>query len=422
MPKWKLVIEYEGTRYRGWQEQKNARTVQGELRKAAEGILGSGVEISGSGRTDAGVHALCQVAHLAGARPMSAAALRQGINDRLPADINIRRAEDAPARFHARHHARERFYLYQISRRRTAFGKHYVWWVRDRLDVGLMRAAARRYVGMGDFVAYKEKEEKDASTLVDITGCAHLFGGEAAGVQAVRGISLDLGRGETLGIVGESGSGKSTLARMLVGLERPTSGTMVIDTKPWAELAASGSRAFGRTIQYVFQDPVASLNPRKTIGEILDVPLRLLCNYDSARRRARKRELVDAVQMPADTLERYPHEFSGGQAQRIAIARALAAEARILVLDEPVSALDVSVQAQVLLLLQDLRDALGLSYLFISHDLAVVESISDRVAVMYLGEVVETGPAAQLFAAPQHDYTRSLIASAPRLTASDGPA
>jgi len=245
-----------------------------------------------------------------------------------------------------------------------------------------------------------------------------LFGGEAAGVQAVRGISLDLGRGETLGIVGESGSGKSTLARMLVGLERPTSGTMVIDTKPWAELAASGSRAFGRTIQYVFQDPVASLNPRKTIGEILDVPLRLLCNYDSARRRARKRELVDAVQMPADTLERYPHEFSGGQAQRIAIARALAAEARILVLDEPVSALDVSVQAQVLLLLQDLRDALGLSYLFISHDLAVVESISDRVAVMYLGEVVETGPAAQLFAAPQHDYTRSLIASAPRLTAS----
>ena len=249
-----------------------------------------------------------------------------------------------------------------------------------------------------------------------------LFGGEAAGVQAVRGISLDLGRGETLGIVGESGSGKSTLARMLVGLERPTSGTMVIDTKPWAELAASGSRAFGRTIQYVFQDPVASLNPRKTIGEILDVPLRLLCNYDSARRRARKRELVDAVQMPADTLERYPHEFSGGQAQRIAIARALAAEARILVLDEPVSALDVSVQAQVLLLLQDLRDALGLSYLFITHDLAVVESISDRVAVMYLGEVVETGPAAQLFAAPQHDYTRSLIASAPRLTASDGPA
>jgi peptide/nickel transport system ATP-binding protein len=250
-------------------------------------------------------------------------------------------------------------------------------------------------------------------------GRRNLFGREANAVHAARHISLELKRGETLGIVGESGSGKSTLARMLVGLERPSSGSILIDNTPWAELAAAGSRAFGRTIQYVFQDPVASLNPRKTIGQILDVPLRLLCNYDSAGRARRKRELIDAVQMPADTLERYPHEFSGGQAQRIAIARALAAEASILVLDEPVSALDVSVQAQVLLLLQRLRDELGLSYLFISHDLAVVESISDRVAVMYLGEVVETGPAARLFAAPQHDYTRALIASAPRLIASD---
>lgn len=252
-------------------------------------------------------------------------------------------------------------------------------------------------------------------------GGRNLFGRSASEVHAVRGISLTLKRGETLGIVGESGSGKSTLARMLVGLEHPTSGNMAIEGKPWSELAASGTRAFGRAVQYVFQDPVASLNPRKTIGEILDVPLRLLCGYDRDRRARRKQELVDAVQMPLDTLERYPHEFSGGQAQRIAIARALAAEARILVLDEPVSALDVSVQAQVLLLLQQLRDELGLSYLFISHDLAVVESISDRVAVMYLGEVVETGPAARLFAAPQHDYTRALIASAPRLTVSDSP-
>lgn len=250
-------------------------------------------------------------------------------------------------------------------------------------------------------------------------GGRSLLGRTASEVQAVRGISLDLKRGETLGIVGESGSGKSTLARMLVGLENPSAGSILIDGKPWAELAASGSRAFGRTIQYVFQDPVASLNPRKTIGQILDVPLRLLCAYDSTKRDSRKRELVDAVQMPVDTLDRYPHEFSGGQAQRIAIARALAAEASILVLDEPVSALDVSVQAQVLLLLQQLRDDLGLSYLVISHDLAVVESISDRVAVMYLGEVVEIGPSAELFADPQHDYTRSLIASAPRLTVPD---
>lgn len=250
-------------------------------------------------------------------------------------------------------------------------------------------------------------------------GGRSLFGRKANEVQAVRGISLDLAKGETLGIVGESGSGKSTLARMLVGLEEPTSGTMLIDGKPRADLAATGSPAFGRTIQYVFQDPVASLNPRKTIDQILDVPLRLLCGYDATKRALRKRQLVDAVQMPLDTLERYPHEFSGGQAQRIAIARALAAEASILVLDEPVSALDVSVQAQVLLLLQQLRDDLGLSYIFISHDLAVVEAISDRVAVMYLGEVVEVGPAAQLFATPQHDYTRSLIASAPRLANSD---
>lgn len=267
--------------------------------------------------------------------------------------------------------------------------------------------------------AMSEKPVQIDNLVKTFGGGRTLFGREANVVHAVRDISLTLERGETLGIVGESGSGKSTLARMLVGLEKPTAGTMLIDGKPWADLASAGSRAFGRTIQYVFQDPVASLNPRKTIGQILDVPLRLLCGYDADKRARRKKELVDAVQMPVDTLDRFPHEFSGGQAQRIAIARALAAEARILVLDEPVSALDVSVQAQVLLILQQLRDDLGLSYLFISHDLAVVESISDRVAVMYLGEVVETGPAAQLFANPQHDYTRNLISSAPRLVAAE---
>ncbi|WP_127142680.1 ATP-binding cassette domain-containing protein [Pelagibacterium montanilacus] len=246
-------------------------------------------------------------------------------------------------------------------------------------------------------------------------GNRSLFGGTSHAVQAVKGVSFELQRGETLAIVGESGSGKSTIARMLVGLETPTSGVMEIEGQDAAKLRAQGSQVFGRVIQYVFQDPVASLNPRKTIDSILDVPLRLLRGHDSEKRAARKRELLDAVQMPTDTLERYPHEFSGGQAQRIAIARALAAEARILVLDEPVSALDVSVQAQVLLLLDDLKHEFGLSYLFISHDLAVVESVSDRVGVMYLGEMVEMETAQALFRAPGHDYTRELIASAPRL-------
>lgn len=246
-------------------------------------------------------------------------------------------------------------------------------------------------------------------------GKRSLFGGTGHAVHAVKGVSFELKQNETLAIVGESGSGKSTIARMLVGLETPTSGTIAIGGQDYAELHAKGSREFGQMIQYVFQDPVASLNPRKTIDTILDVPLKLLRGYDSEKRKARKRELLDAVQMPSDTLERYPHEFSGGQAQRIAIARALAAEAKIMVLDEPVSALDVSVQAQVLLLLDDLKREFDLSYLFISHDLAVVESVSDRVGVMYLGEMVELDTAEKLFAAPGHEYTRELIASAPRL-------
>ena len=171
MPKWKLVLEYEGTRYRGWQEQANARTVQGELRKAAEAFLGREVEIAGSGRTDAGVHALGQVAHLRSSKPVAALSLRRGINDLLPADINIRRAEEVPARFHARHHAQERFYLYQIATERTAFGKHFVWWIKDRLNVRLMSEAAALFPGMHDFAAYREKAEDPSSTLVEVTRC-----------------------------------------------------------------------------------------------------------------------------------------------------------------------------------------------------------------------------------------------------------
>lgn len=243
-----------------------------------------------------------------------------------------------------------------------------------------------------------------------------LFHPTSREVKALKGISLSLYQGETLAVVGESGSGKSTLARILVGLEQESSGDITILGQNRQQWLKQGVRAFGQAIQYVFQDPVASLNPRKTIGETLSVPLKYLKRMNSAQRTARLHQLLDAVSMPIDALNCYPHEFSGGQAQRLAIARALAADARILVLDEPVSALDVSVQAQVLLLLQDLKAQFSLSYLFISHDLAVVESIADRVAVLYLGDLLECRETESLFAAPQHDYTKTLLASAPRLS------
>lgn len=233
-------------------------------------------------------------------------------------------------------------------------------------------------------------------------------------VTAVKDLSLQLAKGETLAVVGESGSGKSTLARMLVGLETPSSGVIRLMGEDMRQHKRN-SKAFAQLIQYVFQDPQASLNPRHTIGDILDAPLKHLRNYTASERQRRKLELLDAVQMPADALHGYPHEFSGGQAQRLAIARALAAEAQILVLDEPVSALDVSVQAQVLLLLEELKQQFSLSYLFISHDLAVVEAIADRVAVIYRGDLVECAASEALFNAPQHAYTQSLLASAPRL-------
>jgi len=176
MPKWKLILEYEGTRYRGWQEQPNARTVQGELRKAAEDFLEEEVDIAGAGRTDAGVHALFQVAHLKSSRSITETALRYAINDRLPPDINVVRAERVHARFHARHDAEERFYLYQIAVRRTAFGKPFVWWVKDRLDVSLMRRAAKYFTGLRDFSAYREIDaniDEPSSSLVNVT-CVEL--------------------------------------------------------------------------------------------------------------------------------------------------------------------------------------------------------------------------------------------------------
>ncbi|MGY6548882.1 MAG: ABC transporter ATP-binding protein [Roseinatronobacter sp.] len=237
-----------------------------------------------------------------------------------------------------------------------------------------------------------------------------LIGPPKARVQAVNPMSFEVRTGETLGIVGESGCGKSTLARMLVGLLPPTTGQIEIEGRA---LDRADPAAFGRRIQYVFQDPVSSLNPRKTIHQILAAPLRNLHGMRGPALEARIAALFAAVNLRPEFLSRYPHEFSGGQAQRIGIARALAANPRILILDEPVSALDVSVQAQVLNLLAELKTRLGLTYLFISHDLAVVEAVSDRIAVLYFGHLVETGPAQKLFAAPRHPYTKLLAASAP---------
>ena len=237
-----------------------------------------------------------------------------------------------------------------------------------------------------------------------------LFGNPTGSVKAVHPLSLTVRQGETLGIVGESGCGKSTLARMLVGLLEPTTGHIEIEGEA---LDTANPAEFGKRIQYVFQDPISSLNPRKTIRQIMEAPLKRLHGMGPAERQRRIAEIFASVNLREEFLDRYPHEFSGGQAQRIGIARALAASAWILILDEPVSALDVSVQAQVLNLLADLRAEYELTYLFISHDLAVVEAVSDRVAVLYFGSVVEIGPAEEIFANPRHPYTRLLSQSAP---------
>jgi ABC-type oligopeptide transport system ATPase subunit len=242
---------------------------------------------------------------------------------------------------------------------------------------------------------------------------AGLFGVGRPPLRAVDGVSIEVRRGRTLGVVGESGCGKSTLARMMVGLLQPTAGSIELDGRSVEELAREDRKALHRKVQMVFQDPLGSLNPRKTVRAILEAPLKALHGMDQKARRERVAELMNLVSLRAEFTERYPHEFSGGQAQRIGIARALAAEPELIILDEPVSALDVSVQAQVLSLLAELQKRLDLTYVFISHDLAVVETISDEVVVMYLGRIVERGSREQIFADPQHEYTRLLLSSVP---------
>lgn len=240
--------------------------------------------------------------------------------------------------------------------------------------------------------------------------------GETGTVRAVDGVDFEIGREETLAVVGESGCGKSTLGKALLNLHTPTAGSVRYNGTDLANLPEKEMRPYRRDLQMIFQDPLASLNPRQTVGDIVAAPMEVhgIGEGDDDRRR-RVEELLEKVGLSARYVDRYPHQFSGGQQQRIGIARALSVEPDLIIADEPVSALDVSVQAQILNLLRDIQDEMGLSLLFISHDLSVVRTIADRVAVMYLGEFVETAPADELFDSPEHPYTQALLSAVPRI-------
>lgn len=266
-----------------------------------------------------------------------------------------------------------------------------------------------------------EQQVSASEVLVSVRNLVKTFpirGGilsrEVASVKAVSDVSFDIKKGETLGLVGESGCGKSTLGRCLLRLIEPTSGNILYRGRELTQLGTQEMRKLRRQMQIIFQDPYASLNPRMTVEDILGEPLdihKLAANRQE--RQNRIFELLDLCGLRKEAINRYPHEFSGGQRQRICIARALAVEPEFIVCDEPVSALDVSIQAQIVNLLQDLQQELGLTYLFIAHDLKVVEHISNRVAVMYLGKMVEVSDAEALYAHPKHPYTKALLSAIP---------
>jgi oligopeptide/dipeptide ABC transporter ATP-binding protein len=240
-----------------------------------------------------------------------------------------------------------------------------------------------------------------------------VFSRTTAWCKSVDGVSFDLRAGETLGLVGESGCGKSTLGKAIAGLYRPTSGQVFLEGTEVSGFSHRQRLPWRRHLQMVFQDPAESLNPRQTIGEILEEPLVIHKLGDRAARRAHVRDLLEKVGLPASAVTRYPFEFSGGQRQRVGIARAIALNPRVLLCDEPVSALDVSIQGQILNLLMRLQAEMGLAILFIAHDLAVVRHVSDRIAIMYLGKIVESGPAEAVFYNPIHAYTKALISAIP---------
>jgi peptide/nickel transport system ATP-binding protein len=232
-------------------------------------------------------------------------------------------------------------------------------------------------------------------------------------VRAVDGVSFDVAQGETLGLVGESGSGKSTLCRAVLQLLKPTSGSVRFEGKEIGGLSRRAMRPLRPEMQMIFQDPYASLNPRKRVGQIVGAPLKLQGVASGAELRRRVQELLERVGLAPEHYERYPHEFSGGQRQRVGIARALALNPKLIVADEPVSALDVSIRAQIVNLLADLQDELGLTYVFVAHDIGVVRHVSDRIAVMHEGKIVEQGPADRVCEKPSDPYTRTLLAAVP---------